>query len=508
MREVLSALTRQTRPLLSFEDVRRKLKAVEGANRVLTEVPLDRIVGSVGRYNDFTREFLPRQDSDRERWAGVQMAMTGLSGIPPIELYRIGDAYFVKDGNHRVSVARQLGNRFIQAYVTPLHSRVHVGPDVSPDELIIKAEQTAFLEETAIDELKGGSDLSVTAPGQYGVLLEHINVHRYFMGIDEQRDISFEEAVVHWYETVYEPVVQLIEHNDLLAGFEGRTVTDLYLFLSEHRGRLWRELGFRLPTGAVAADMARRSLRSSPAARARLLERARASEAPGLYGDILVGLTGEADEVVFEQSLLLAQAEQAELYVLRSEHTDAAELEQKAAAASVGAQFVVISGNPVDALLDRSQFSELIVLPRGRNLNSLVRRIRRPVLAVTGEVLRLRHLLLAFDGGQRSEEAMFHAAYLQLTRRAQLTVVTVQGSAAAGQRVLDKARAYLQGAGVAAEYETVRGPVVAALLEAADTRGCDLIVLGSYKYSAWLETVLGGVPDELISQARQNLLIV
>jgi hypothetical protein len=82
-------------------------------------------VGSVGRYDDFTRSFLPRRDSDAGRWARVKAATLDLTGLPPIEVYQIGQAYFVLDGNHRVSVARQLGAPTIQAYVTEV-------PDQSP----------------------------------------------------------------------------------------------------------------------------------------------------------------------------------------------------------------------------------------------------------------------------------------------------------------------------------------------------------------------------------------
>lgn len=511
LREVLAGLTRNSRPLLNFEQVRRQLRAVESAGRELTEVPLDRIVGSVGRYNDFTREFLPRQDSDSGRWARVRMAMTGLEGVPPVELYRIGDAYFVKDGNHRVSVARQLGHRYIHAYVTPLHTRVHLGPDVSPERLIIKAEQAEFLEKTRIDELRPGAELSVTAAGRYGQLLEHIDVHRYFMGLDEQRDVSFEEAVVHWYDTVYLPVVELIRRHDLLTGFEGRTETDLYLFLSEHRGRLWRELGFQLPAHAVASELTGRNLNATPAARARLLEQARAGKVPGLYHDVLVGLTGSAaDDQVFGQALRIAHTERTELYVLDMAGVSAearASLQERARAAGVAAQFVTTFGDSTEELLDRSEFSGLVVMQSARSVQGLVRRLRRPLLLVAGDGQPLSHVLLAFDGSRRSEEAMFHAAYLKLTRTARLTVVTVQSSARTGRRILDSAAAYLEGRGVEADYVRVTGPVVTALLETARERDCDLIALGSYKYSAWLETVLGGVPDELIVRSDRNLLI-
>lgn len=517
LREVMGTLTRSSQSLMNFEDVRRKLRAVESASRKLEEVPLDRIVGSVGRYNDFTREFLPRQDSDKARWAGVRMAMTGMTGVPPVELYRIGDAYFVKDGNHRVSVARQLGSKYIQAWVTPLHSRVHLSADTSPDELIIKAEQAEFLEKSGIDELRPEANLTVTAPGQYSKLLEHISVHRYFMGLDEDREVSEAEAVMHWYDTVYLPVVEKIEELDLLEGFEGRTVTDLYLWLSEHRGRLWRELGFRLPTGAVAEGVARRDPTASPARRAELLAAA-GSGGPGLYRDILVGLAGTPqDRHVFRQALDVARREHAALYVLQVDGGLTgpddpaelrAELQRLAEEDGVEAQFVEDRGQPAEELLERSVFSDLVVLGNRQGVQGLVRRCRRPLLLVTGEGARPQHLLLAFDGGSRSEEAMFQAAYQQRAWGLRLSVVTVAGNAAAGERILDKARTYLDSHGVPAGYLVQKTPVVPGILAAARELGCDCIAMGSYKYSAWLETVLGGIPDELMSRAQQNLLVV
>src|SRR5690606_30195065 len=224
--------------LLPYEEVRRRLRAVEGSGATLQDVPLDAIVGSVGRYQDFTREFLPLVDEDKPRWVGVRLAMTGMEGVPPVELFRIGDAYFVKDGNHRVSVARQLGAKTINAYVTPVYSRVPLGPDADAEAIALAGSYAAFLEETGIDQLRPGVDLRLTEPLRYPSLLEHISVHRYFMGIDEDRPVSWEEAVAHWYDTVYLPVAEAIREHDLLARFEGRTVTDLYLFLSDHRARL------------------------------------------------------------------------------------------------------------------------------------------------------------------------------------------------------------------------------------------------------------------------------
>ena len=114
LEQVLARLTGKTIDLLSYEDVRRKLRATSGVSQDLREIPLDAIIGSVGRYADFTRSFLPRKDSDEGRWARVKVAVDDLSGLPPIEVYQVGEAYFVRDGNHRVSIARELGATHIQ----------------------------------------------------------------------------------------------------------------------------------------------------------------------------------------------------------------------------------------------------------------------------------------------------------------------------------------------------------------------------------------------------------
>ncbi len=517
LREFLGNLTRSGHPLMSFEDVRRKLRAVETPGRELTEVPLDRIVGSVGRYNDFTRGFMPRQDSDRARWTAVRMAMTGMRGLPPIELYRIGDAYFVRDGNHRVSVARQLGMEFIQAWVTTLHTRVSLPADTSPEGLIIKSEELDFLARTRIDELRPGADLTVTAAGQYARLLEHISVHRWFMGIERQAEVSEDEAVTHWYDTVYMPVVAQINRLDLLRGFEGRTVTDLYLWLGEQRGRLWRELGFRLPTDAVAEGVAGDLLSSqrpgTPAARQRLLEEARGGSG-NLYADILVGLDGsESDRNVFRLSLTVAARGGGAIYALQlasGPGTDAllAGFAAEAEAAGIEAQFVTHRGNPAEELLDRSLYSDLVVLSSGRLARSVVRRCRRPLLLASGEPTLPGHLLLAFDGRRRSEDAMLHAAWLALAWGSRISVVTVAASGAPAERILDRARRWLTEQEVEADFLQRSGPVAQTLAATAAGLGCDTIVMGSWKYSSWLETMLGGIPDEVMTKWDRQLLIV
>jgi hypothetical protein len=153
MEEVMARLTGKSADLLSYDEVRKKLRVGPGGRRTLRDIPLDAIVGSVGRYHDFTRSFLPRLDH-ADRWARVKLAVTSMAGVPPIEVYQIGETYFVQDGHHRVSVARDLEATHIQAYVREVRSRVPLSPDAEADELILKGEYADFLQRTHFDELR------------------------------------------------------------------------------------------------------------------------------------------------------------------------------------------------------------------------------------------------------------------------------------------------------------------------------------------------------------------
>ncbi len=538
LRTMLAALRRNERKLLSYEDVRRRLHAVEGAAPGLEDVPLDAIVGSVGRYNDFTREFLPRVDADKSRWVGVSLAMTGPTGTPPVELYRIGSAYFVRDGNHRVSVARQLGAPTIQAFVTPVFARVPLSADVDPSDLILLEEHARFLEATGIDELRPGARLNVTVPGQYRRLLEHIEVHRYFMGLDEQRDIGYPEAVGHWYDTVYAPVLASIRASGVLRDFPGRTETDLYLWLSEHRAHLERALGFTLPSETIAetlgAESSPKGERLDPEQRDGVLHEVRSGR-PGreaevtLVGDLLVALPDlELGLPTLEQALLVAAREHARVYALHvavdaaaAAATEVTALREAAlaaaAAAGVALQFAVTRGDPVQALRERAVWVDLAVAPlviegageeclRPR-YQGLLRRFPRPLLAAIGPARPWRRALVAYDGGSRADQALFAGAYLAAKWGAALVVVTVPELTRHAATTLADARAYLERFGVPADYVMRSGPVAESLVAVADERDCDVILMGAYRYSRWLESLLGGVVERTLLAARRPVLV-
>ena len=227
----MARLSGKPAELLCYEEVPEQLRDVRTISRGLQDIPIDSIVGSVGRCTDFTRSFLPLLDNDQTRWSRVVLAWEELAGLPPIDAYQIGQVYFVLDGNHRVSAAREMGLSHIQAYITQLHTRVGLSPTDSPDDLIVKAEYAEFLERTRLDELRPGVDLSMSAPGQHHQLEEEILTYRDSAETKDEDDLSYEEAVTSWYDTVYLPVVQIVRERGTLRGFRGRTEADLYVWV-------------------------------------------------------------------------------------------------------------------------------------------------------------------------------------------------------------------------------------------------------------------------------------
>lgn len=243
--------------LLSFEQVRGKLKIRGQHYAGMQTIPLDKIAGSVGRYQEFNRAFLPTQEHIRERWKRVYEVAHSMEGFPAIDVYQIGDVYFVRDGHHRVSVAKELGATTIEATVIELETPISLSTDVDQEELDLKEEYATFLEETGLDALRPDQQIEFTLPGQYRKLYEHIAVHRHFLGLDEQREIPHAEAVARWYDEVYGPVVDVIREEGVLDAFPERTEADLYLWIIDHRHYLGQRYGQEVPLEAAAAEFSK-----------------------------------------------------------------------------------------------------------------------------------------------------------------------------------------------------------------------------------------------------------
>ena len=239
--QVFSVLSGQRNNLLSYDDVKEKLRIGGPIYRGMKTVRVDQIAGSLNRYHEFDRAFLPKEDQLVTRWTKVDRAFYEDIHLPPVVLYKVGDVFFVVDGHHRVSVAREQGQEYIEAEVRECATRVNITPDIKPEDLEILGAKVDFLERSGLDKLKPEANIKLNIPDGFARMLEHIAVHRYFMGLDFKRDISEQEAVVHWYDTVYMPIVNIVRESGLLDEFPDKTEGDLYLWTLDHQHYLYQE---------------------------------------------------------------------------------------------------------------------------------------------------------------------------------------------------------------------------------------------------------------------------
>lgn len=221
--------------LLPYDEVRRQLPIQGQRSAGLQEIPLDKIVGSVGRYRDFDRAFLPTQKKTANRWINISKARYEDTALPSIDVYQVGEVYFVKDGNHRVSVAREREQEFIDAFVTVVEVPIQITAEMGLEDVVDKAEYAQFMQQTDLARLRPDSDLLVTDPSSYDRLLGHIDTHAYYLGIERDSETAYEEAVTSWFDTVYTPLVAVIVEHDLAKNLPKYTLTDLYLFVSDYK---------------------------------------------------------------------------------------------------------------------------------------------------------------------------------------------------------------------------------------------------------------------------------
>ncbi len=271
--------------LLSFYDIRELLGDKKRETYLgLRVVPVQKIIGSEGRYQDFTRSFLPKARHLQQRWVSISTAAQKDIILPPIQLFKVGDAYFVRDGNHRVSVARANGVEMVDAEVTEIVSDIYLSPNMTHKEIldrVIDYEKKMIFKETRLANFIDTKHLVVTSPGSYSLIIQHILGHKYFIeqqrrakvaakatqdsgrpdGLDirqlskinpvlgqlDETAMSFGQAAQSWYENLFEPILKLIQTEGLLTQFPERTAADLYIWLISHWQYLKEQYGDDVP---------------------------------------------------------------------------------------------------------------------------------------------------------------------------------------------------------------------------------------------------------------------
>lgn len=257
-RAVFSWIRKSNNELLPFDEVMQHVPVRGQHYQGIQQIETARIIGSVNRYQDFDRVFLPRQTHTRNRWESINSAYFQDVILPPIEVYQVDNVYFVKDGNHRVSVALERGQAFMDAYVIKIDIAGKLDENTNINDLILAHEYADFLVRSKLGKVEPEVDFRCSIPGQYDRLLQHISVHRWFMGENLHRPVSEEEACASWYQKVYSPVIKMIRQHNIMKDFPQRTETDLYLWIIEHRWYMTEDRHRKVSLESAAKHYARR----------------------------------------------------------------------------------------------------------------------------------------------------------------------------------------------------------------------------------------------------------
>ena len=552
LQRLWALITGKTNKLLPYDEITQRLHATGLSSKGLMEIPVDAIVGSVNRYQDFNHNFLPLHDEDRQRWATVKAMMTspGGAGLPPIRVYKLGDAYFVLDGNHRVSIAKEMGIEMVEAYVTEIKPKVPLSPDDQPEDIILKEEYADFLVETQMDRILPDANLQLTFPGLYDTLLEHIRVHRYYMGIEQSREIPWDEAVLDWYEKVYLPVVRIIRDQGILVEFPDRTETDLYLWILDHQTYMQQEIGWPIRAEKAASDLIAVQGKKSGGFFKEILGKTnkkltaqrrnrgdrfnphdlRDNRGTSMFMDILVAISGEGKSwVALDQAIQLAKMEQSDvrgLIVVPDDSTDSKYQEEVEANFSECMQEAGLNGNLVhtegsvaETIIQRSRVNDLVVIrlshppvaklfPRlGSGIRTLVRWCPKPILMVRNQITKFDKMLLAYDGSEKGKEALYITAYMAAKYGKCVSVLVVNDNKDKGQALLKEAKDYL---GEMCKHVTLRrniGVLSEVILKAAQDEHVDCIVMGGYGLSPLLEALFGSTVDGVLRKTVVPVLV-
>ena len=230
--------------LISLDEAREILKPTGESFQGTKTIEIAKIVGSEGRYSDFTRRFLPLRDSTAYRWKRVHVARQRDISLPAIMVYELGGYYFIRDGNHRVSVAVQAGVTFIDAQVTSLGTEVSLGEVNSVEDLkraVLEYENSRFAE--SIGQLERARDITFSATGRFDDVLWHIACHRIAVKKASGELLDHTAATQSWYRTVYLPITQFIRDSRVLDSVPGRTEADLYVWLVRHWDEIIQPVG-------------------------------------------------------------------------------------------------------------------------------------------------------------------------------------------------------------------------------------------------------------------------
>jgi hypothetical protein len=224
------------RQILPYEEVIEALGFVSEQRVGPAVIQLDDIVGTVDRQREFDRRFRPTSGRVRSRWEHIAAAMRRGEAMPPVDLLKIGEIYFVRDGHHRVSVARALGRSDIDAIVTEVHTRVGARHTITYADLPTKSLEREFFERVPLPDA-ARSEIQLTDSWNYGRLAENVEAWGFRLSQDRGEHLSRRETAYLWLETEYRPVIAMLREAQLIGT---QTETETYMRVSGERYRLLR----------------------------------------------------------------------------------------------------------------------------------------------------------------------------------------------------------------------------------------------------------------------------
>ncbi len=258
LRAMASAFRRKPNDLVAYGEVQRLNKAESETYRGIESVPVADIIGSVDRYQDFDRAFFPRQRHTASRWKSIDRAYHREIRLPPVQLYKVDDVYFVKDGNHRVSVARQHGVEFIDAEVIERRVRAPINSTMTAPQILRQLEYAEFLRQTDLDRSRPQHDIRPSGLGRFDVMLEAIRETADRLSSERGAEVSLQEAAPIWFDSDYMPVVSAAREAQLLRSFPLHSEADVYLWALRNRERfgngVFRETGATIATAFAESE--------------------------------------------------------------------------------------------------------------------------------------------------------------------------------------------------------------------------------------------------------------
>jgi hypothetical protein len=242
-RQVLARLAQRLRRepddvnlILPFDEVVAALGRKGERSHGLQTIPLDTVVGTVDSRRDFDRHFRPTSSRVRERWERLALAQRRGEPMPPIDVYRVGDLHFVKDGHHRVSIALATGQTAIDAYVTEILTSVPAQGIRHRGDLLLKSYELMFHSRVPLPA-QAYARIKVTDPWTYAELGEAVEAWGFRLMQHEHKFYDRAEVARRWFADEFTPVVHMLHAADLVGGC---TDAEAYLGIARERYRLMR----------------------------------------------------------------------------------------------------------------------------------------------------------------------------------------------------------------------------------------------------------------------------